>query len=107
VEELAEHQQLLRTADTIPRIGVVDRAADEIVARLRAADDLIDPVGRCVRIAVDERQDLAACRADADRPGSCRERTLGELDGARRGHRVGSDGAGVVLTRVHDDHLEG
>jgi hypothetical protein len=106
VQELAEHQQLLGSADGDAGVGVVDRAADEVVARLGAAHDLVDPVRRRVGVAVDEGQDVPARGGDADRARACRQRPLGQLDGARLRQGRGRDRARVVLPGVHDDDLE-
>ena len=54
-QELAEHDQLLGAGDRGVGIGVADRAADQVAAELRAPNDLLDPVGRGVGVAVDER----------------------------------------------------
>jgi hypothetical protein len=105
-QELAEHHELLGAGDGRVRVGVPDRAADQIPTRLRAADDLIDPVGRGVGVAVDEGEDLSAGERDASGAGARREGPLRELPRAGRRQRPGRDFTGVVLARVHDDDLE-
>jgi hypothetical protein len=105
-QELAEHDELLGAGDGRVGIRVADRPADQVVTGLRAAHDLLDPVGRGVRVAVDEGEDVAPGHGDAGGAGVCGERALGQLYRAGRRQRPGSNGAGVVLAGVHDDHLE-
>jgi hypothetical protein len=105
-QELAEHDELLGAGDGRVGIRVADRPADQVATGLRAAHDLLDPVGCRVGVAVDEGEDVAPGHGDAGGAGACGERALGQLDGAGRRQRPGGDLAGVVLARMHDDHLE-
>jgi hypothetical protein len=105
-QELAEHDELLGAGDGRVGIRVADRPADQVATGLSAAHDLLDPVGCGVGVAVDEGEDVPPRHGDARGAGACGERARGQLDGADRRQRAGGDLAGVVLARVHDDHLE-
>jgi hypothetical protein len=105
-EELAEHHELLRAGDGRVRVGVPDRTADQVATGFRAANDLLDPVGRGIGVAVDEGEDVSPGHRDARGAGPRRQGALRELHRARRRQRPGRDRTGVVVARVHDDDLE-
>ena len=71
-------------------IGVADRAADQVATGLRAAHDLLDPVGRGVGVAVDEGEDVAPGHGDPGCAGACgRERAPGSWTVRDRRQRPG------------------
>ena len=105
-KKLVEHQQLLGATDGRVWVGVLDRATDQVVATRGSLHDVVDPGTIGIRIAVDEREDVAACGARADVAGDRRESAACRANGSHGRQRTLRQLGRFVPARVDDHYLE-